>query len=248
MSDTSAKTTPPRKPKNVGDFDFKVLRQAAPLRQSVTESIRTSIAVGMYKAGDRLTERDLCEMTGVSRTAVREALRQLESEGLIVVLPNRGPVVARLTPEQADGIYQVRMELEGLACELYASRATEQDHIALREALEELKRQSVNPDPVERLNAKNRFYDCLYAGTGNEALGLTAAMLNSRIMVLRATSLQSPGRTERSLAELTELVDLLIARRSPEARRASANHIANAAKIAINELKEQIKREEAESN
>ena len=89
---------------------FRVEKIAAPLRQSVTESIRYAIAVGHFKGGDRLPERSLCEMTGVSRTLVREALRQLESEGLIEVVPNRGPIVARITIKQAEDIYQVRME------------------------------------------------------------------------------------------------------------------------------------------
>ena len=104
---------------------FRVHRIAAPLRHSVTESIRNAIAAGVFKAGARLPERDLCAMTGVSRTLVREALRQLESEGLINVIAHRGPVVSRVTPEQAEGIYQVRIELEGLASQLFAERASD---------------------------------------------------------------------------------------------------------------------------
>lgn len=122
---------------NVG---FQVVRMAAPLRHGVTESIRNAIALGRYKAGDRLPERELCELTGVSRTLVRETLRQLESEGLITVFPHRGPVVARLSPQQAEGIYQVRVELEGLACHLFATSATEEQRQALRQAFVNLKK------------------------------------------------------------------------------------------------------------
>ena len=75
------------------EHDFRVEKVAAPLRHGVTESIRYAIALGRFKSGERLPERALCEMTGVSRTLVREALRQLESEGLIKVLPHRGPMV-----------------------------------------------------------------------------------------------------------------------------------------------------------
>ena len=67
------------KPLAVAEHDFRVVQIAAPLRHSVTESIRNAITLGRFKAGERLPERDLCEMTGVSRTLVREALRQLES-------------------------------------------------------------------------------------------------------------------------------------------------------------------------
>lgn len=138
-------------------IDFKVVKAAAPVRHSVTESIRNSIAVGYFTAGQRITERDLCEMTGVSRTAVREALRQLESEGLVEVVPHRGPIVARLKPEQAEGIYQVRVELEGLACELFARNATDEDIEALKAAFEVLKQGDKVTDPLERLQAKNAF-------------------------------------------------------------------------------------------
>ena len=86
--------------RTAADDAFRVARVAAPLRQSVIASLRGAIAAGRYKAGDRLTERDVCEMTGVSRTLVREAFRQLESEGLITVLPHRGPVVAKLNQAQ----------------------------------------------------------------------------------------------------------------------------------------------------
>src|SRR5918996_1605212 len=192
-------------------YDFRVHRIAAPLRHSVTESIRNAIAAGLFKAGERLPERDLCAMTGVSRTLVREALRQLESEGLIHVLAHRGPIVARVTPEQAEGVYQVRMELEGLASQLFAERAGEAQRKALEAAFEEVKKSYEFNEAIVRLNAKNRFYECLVEGSGNEALGITLRMLNSRVTLLRATSLKAPGRMGASLAELQELMDALMA-------------------------------------
>ena len=139
-------------------LDFRVEKVAAPLRHSVTESIRYAIALGHFTAGERLPERALCEMTGVSRTLVREALRQLESEGLIEVVANRGPSVARLSTEQADGVYQVRIELEGLACQLFAENASDDQQQALNEAFRNLKKSFKNTDPLARLRAKNHFY------------------------------------------------------------------------------------------
>lgn len=218
---------------------YQVARVAAPLRQSVVASLRNAIAAGRFKAGDRLTERDVCEMTGVSRTLVREVFRQLESEGLITVVPNRGPVVSRLTPEQAEGLYQVRSELEGLASELFASRATEDDLRALRRALNNIRTAIEHQDPLVRLNAKNEFYDCLLRGAGNEALAQTLNLLNSRIMVLRSTSLQAKGRGRESVRELTVLVDALAARDARAARAAARAHVRNAAKAALGILRSQ---------
>jgi len=214
-------------------YDFRVHRIAAPLRHSVTESIRSAIAAGLFKAGERLPERDLCEMTGVSRTLVREALRQLESEGLIDVVAHRGPIVARVTPEQAEGIYQVRMELEGLASQLFAERASAAQREALEAAFEDVKKSYESNEAIVRLNAKNRFYECLVEGSGNEALGTTLRMLNSRVTLLRATSLQAPGRMDASLAELQALMDALIAGDGRAARAAAARHVQRAAVAAI---------------
>ncbi|PWB60697.1 MAG: GntR family transcriptional regulator [Bradyrhizobiaceae bacterium] len=221
------------------DRDFRVVRIAAPLRHSVTESIRNAIAAGRFKAGERLPERELCEMTGVSRTLVREALRQLESEGLIKVLPHRGPIVAGLTPKEAEGIYQVRRELEGLASQLFAEVARDAERAALRESFRQLRNAFQNEDPVVRLDAKNRFYASLVGGCGNEAIGQTLRMLNSRVMVLRATSLQAPGRARQSLKELNGLMDALMAGNGKAARKAAMEHVDRAAQAALNILEAQ---------
>ncbi|HEX6111057.1 MAG TPA: GntR family transcriptional regulator [Geminicoccaceae bacterium] len=212
---------------------FRVERIAAPLRQRVTDSIRNAIAAGYFKSGERLPERTLCEMTGVSRTLVREALRQLESEGVIEVLPHRGPIVAVMTPEKAEGVYQVRAELEGLASELFAKRASDRDREKLVEAFDALRRSATSSDPLARLNAKNRFYDCLIEGSGNEALGITLRMLNSRVMLLRATSLRAPGRMSKSLLELQELLHALLAGDGRAARQAARRHVRKAAAVAL---------------
>lgn len=229
----------PTKTAALPGYDFLVNRTAAPLRQSVTESIRNAIAVGRFKAGERLPERTLCDITGVSRTLIREALRQLESEGLIKVLPHRGPIVARLTPEQAEGIYQVRIELEGLASQLFAEKASKEHFRALQDALDQVRKSYRSKDPLVRLHAKNRFYECLVEGAGNEALGSALHMLNSRIMLLRATSLAAPGRTKASLAELQEIISAMKARDGKAARAAGERHVRNAAAAALQLMNEQ---------
>lgn len=218
--------------------EFKVQRVASVLRHSVTESIRNAILVGRFKPGERLPERELCEMTGVSRTLVREALRQLESEGLIVVIPHRGPVVERLTPEQAVGIYQVREELEGLACQLFAEQGSDAHLEALQDAFKALKEALLNGSPLEQVSTKNAFYHVLMEGAGNEALTTTLRLLNSRVMLLRSTSMQAPGRAKKSVAELSDLLDALVARNARAARKAGSLHVRNASQVAISILRQ----------
>ncbi|POF29114.1 GntR family transcriptional regulator [Roseibium marinum] len=215
------------------NFDFKVDRPAATLRHSVIESIRQAIAMGRFNAGDRMPERDLCEMTGVSRTLVREALRQLESEGLIQVIAHKGPVVATITAEQAAGIYQVREVLEGLASELFATNATDKHRRALKDAFADVREAYNSENVMKRLAAKNCFYDCLIKGSGNEALGSALYMLNSRAMILRGRSLQMPDRLKKSLEELEDILTALEARDSAKARKLAIHHVRQAAKTVM---------------
>ncbi len=216
------------------DSSFRVERIAAPLRHSVTESIRSAIAVGRFKAGEHLPERELCELTGVSRTLIREAMRQLESEGIVTVEPHRGPFVARISPEQAAGIYQLREELESFACRLFIENATEEQRRALRTALSGIRAVARrNADPQARLEAKNYFYGCLIEGTNNESLGACLFMLNTRITLLRATSLKAPGRIKDSVAELSALVEAIRARDTVRAEKLAREHVVKAAAAAI---------------
>src|SRR5690554_5167714 len=219
------------------DGSFKVRRVAAVLRHSVTESIRNAILLGRFRPGERLPERELCEMTGASRTLVREALRQLETERLIKVIPHRGPVVETISPEQADGIYRVREELEGLASQLFAERATPEHLKALKQAYMDLKASHTKDDGLDQLKAKNHFYRCLLDGAGNEALSNSLRLLNSQIMLLRSMSMAAPGRANKSLAELGDLLTALEDQEQKAARKAGIRHVRNAAAIAIGLLR-----------
>src|SRR5918998_1196852 len=110
-------------------------RAAAPLRRKVLDALRSSIVEGRLAPGSRLVERELIDMMGVSRTVVREALRQLESEGLIDVIPNKGAVVRELTQAEANDLYAIRAVLEGLAARLFVENASAQEVDALERAL-----------------------------------------------------------------------------------------------------------------
>ena len=91
-----------------------ISKSAAPLRRQVLLELRQSIILGRLNPGERLVERELISMMGVSRTVIREALRQLESEGLVAIIPNKGPVVRALTLEEAQDLYVIRAEEQAL--------------------------------------------------------------------------------------------------------------------------------------
>ncbi|MGE3625836.1 MAG: GntR family transcriptional regulator, partial [Hyphomicrobiales bacterium] len=88
------------------------------VQSQVVSKLRDAILSGHFQPGERLVESALCEMANVSRSSIREALRRLEAEKLIVIVPNKGPSVANITWEEAEDIYQVRALLEGGAAYL----------------------------------------------------------------------------------------------------------------------------------
>jgi GntR family transcriptional regulator, trigonelline degradation regulator len=194
---------------------------AAPLRQQVLDNLREAIIDGRLAPGARLTERELTEMLGVSRTVVREALRTLESEGLVHVIPNKGPVVRELSRAEAEDLYQIRAVLEGLAARLFVQHATAGQIDELAQALDVVVHAYGSGDAPRVLDTKNRFYDVLFAGAGSETLSSMLATLHARIWRWRALGLTHPGRsTDRSQESITHLRDMLAAIRSGNADEA----------------------------
>jgi DNA-binding GntR family transcriptional regulator len=198
-------------------------KAAAPLRKQVVDELRQAIIAGRLAPGARLIERALIEMLGVSRTVLREALRQLESEGLIAVLPNKGPVVRELTIEEAKDLYSIRAVLEGLAARLFVENADDRQIDRLATALDSTINAYRRGDPQEILKTKNGFYDILFAGARSATLSTMLESLHARIWRWRALGLSHPRRSpERSAESIKALQDLLLAiraRKAPVAER-----------------------------
>src|SRR5579863_7708931 len=115
-------------------MDFKVSPQS--VQGQAVSKLRDAIVTGIFRPGDRLVESDLCTRLGISRPSVREALRGLEAERLVVIVPNRGPMIPILTVEMARQIYDVRALLEGEAAARFAAQSSTADIAEMRRALE----------------------------------------------------------------------------------------------------------------
>lgn len=191
---------------------------AAPLRLQVLDTLRQAIIGGRLAPGARLTERELIEMLGVSRTVVREALRSLEAEGLVHVIPNKGPVVRELSRAEAEDLYQIRAVLEGLAARLFVQHASAEQVAQLEAALDVVVEAYRSGDANRVLETKNRFYDVLFAGARSETLSSMLATLHARIWRWRALGLTHPGRSsDRSQESIAHLRDMLAAIRARDA-------------------------------
>jgi len=215
------------------DPSLTVIRSVAPVRQQVLDNLRRAIVEGRFAPADRLVERELCALTGASRSSVREALRQLETEGLVETLPDRGPAVRTVDAAEAEDLYQVRGLLEGLVGRLFATRATKDEIAELRESFEDMAKAFRSKDVAKRLRAKDRFYDVLTTGCRNATLDSLLQALHNRIALLRATTLAQPGRADRTLAEIERIVKAVEKRDGDAAQSACAAHVAAAAQVAL---------------
>lgn len=209
-----------------GDLADRLPRVAAPLREQVLAVLQEEILELRLRPGQRLIERELVERLGVSRTTVREVLRQLTAEGLVTTIPQRGAIVAVPSPEDAAEVYEVRAVLEGLAARRFAERAGPEEVRELRAAFAAMaEAQRSSPEPRVMLRAKTRFYDTLLEGAGNATARILLEGLQARVAVLRAATMASPGRSERSLEEIRAIVDAIETGDAAAAEAASVRHV-----------------------
>jgi DNA-binding GntR family transcriptional regulator len=207
-------------------LSFHVGRVAAPLREQVLDGLREAIVDMRLPPGRRLIERELVEQIGVSRTTIREVLRQLTAEGLVENIPQRGAVVAAVSPEQAEEIYEVRAALEALAARRFVQHAPAEHRAELQRALVEVERVTVDGGDIHAmLKAKDRFYDALLSGSGNETARAVLSTLQARVTALRAASLSRPGRPPHAAAEIRAIVEALEARDADAAADACEQHL-----------------------
>jgi len=211
---------------------IKVQKTAASLRQQVLEGLRNAIVTGQLPPGKRLTERELIDIMDVSRTVIREALRQLEAERLIEVIPNKGPVVRALTPEEAEDLYRIRAVLYGLAARIFVEQADDERVESLKGALDAVIAAYESGDSDRVLETKTDFYSILHDGTKSETLTSMLATLHARIWQWRALGLTHPMRSsDRSSQSIENLRSIVAAaeNRDPDVAEDATRDEANKA-------------------
>jgi DNA-binding GntR family transcriptional regulator len=207
---------------------LRVVRPTGTLRAQVVDTLRAAIIKGRFQSGERLVERRVCELLGVSRTLVREALRQLEAEGLVENAPYRGPSVATVTAEQVQQIYEMRGALEGLAARLFVQRASDQEVSALETSVEAIAECYRQDDDAGQRAAVEHFYDLLLRGARNDMLTSAVALHRARLTWLRAISLSQRERRGSSLKEKQRIVRAIAARDAQRAQALAEEHVEHA--------------------
>lgn len=195
------------------------------LSEQLRDGIEERIVSGHYPPGARLDEVELAESFHVSRTPIREALRQLSAAGLVEIRPRRGTVVAEFSVARLAQMFDVMAELEGICARRAAAQATDEDRQKLLDAhhaCEEAVRAN-DPDRYYRLN--ERFHFELYAASHNAFLEEQAISLHRRLHPYRRLQLRLANRMERSFSEHAQVVDAILKQDSDRANALIQEHV-----------------------
>ncbi len=199
------------------------------VRGRVFHKIREDILEGKYQIGEEIREVTIAKELGISRTPVREAIRQLALEGLLSVTPNRGAVVTGISPQDIEDIYSIRTLLEGLAARWAASKISAKQLKELEEIVE-LTEFYITQNETEDLHVlDNRFHEILYESSHSKPLQHILSPFHYYVQNARRTSLSIVGRSEKTLEEHKSILRALQAKDQDMAEIATNEHVKNAA-------------------
>jgi len=184
-----------------------IIEKHQTLREKILETIRDAILKGSLKPGEKVAEPELAERFGISRTPIREAFRQLESEGYLTVIPRKGAVVAALSEKDVDEFYAIKSILEGYAAELAATRLSQKEIEKLQAINEKLRNLAAEGDVKNFYRAHNEFHDLFIKAADNQKLAELIQQLGMKFLRLRMASLSAPGRMNISVAEHERLIE-----------------------------------------
>lgn len=198
-----------------------------PLSGRVFHSIRENILAGKYKNNEELKENSLAAELGVSRTPVREALRQLELEGLVRIIPNRGAYVEGFTQQDIQDIYEIRSRLEGLCAGRAARHITEEQLAALEENGYLTEFHAGKGNYAQVLELDNRFHEILYEACKSKILKHELSAFHHYVERVRKITLSMPERVLKSNEEHKKIVEALRAHDAKLAEKLATSHIRN---------------------
>jgi len=200
------------------------------LRGRVFNKIREDILSGAYNENDELKENTIALELGVSRTPVREALRQLELEGLVTTVPNRGAYVTGITVKDIHDIYVIRSYLEGLCAKWACEHITEAEIEALDEVLYLSDFHARRGHHEQLVELDNKFHDLIYKASGSKILDHVLSDFHHYVERVRKITLSKQDRATKSSEEHAAIVDAIRKRDGVLAEELAHEHIINTIK------------------
>lgn len=222
------------------EFQLKV-DDLSPLRDKIASLIRDSILKGKLKPGERLMEVDVANSLGISRTPLREAFLQLESEGFVKVIPRKGAIVAETSPEDAEETYQIKGALEGLAAKLAAEKISKDkidELINLNERMRKIS-QSKQKDYSNFLELNSAFHKIINESSGNHKLVKMIKNLRHQTFRYNFIFLSLISHLKESVSEHDKIIDALKKRNSELAKKLVEQHNENAKVLLVNFINNQ---------
>ena len=219
--------------------DFTVtMNEFLPLREVVFQTLRQAILKGELKPGERLMEVALAERLGVSRTPIREAMRKLELEGLVVMVPRKGAQVASITEKDLTDVLEVRITLENFAIEKACTHMTEEDMDKLWLASKQFERAIQEGDLVRIAEADQAFHEIIYQASDNARLLQVLTNMREQIYRYRLEYLKDELSRDKLLEEHRRLTDAIRRRDAAQAQKISFEHLENQRKAIIRSIRE----------
>ena len=198
------------------------------LRIRVFNAIENAILSGEYKDGESLNELRISKELGVSRTPVREALMQLELEGLVNNIPNKGAVVVGVSEQDTRDIYEIRVRIEGLASRLCTEKITEDELRALEKIVDLQEFYLMKNDTEQLWKLDGDFHKIIYDASRSRPLRFMLSNFHNYIKKARDDSLRTEGRAEKTVAEHREILKAIMEKNGALAEELTAQHITNA--------------------
>ena len=209
-----------------------------PLREAICESLRNAIKNGKLKPGERLMEVQLAEELGISRTPVREAIRKLEQEGYVIMLPRRGTYVSSVSVHDVQEIFEIRTALEKLSTGLAARRIENDELEQLQKLLTTIEGYIEKRDIDNIVKTDIEFHDLLYHVSRNERLSGIISNLKEQLARFRTLSMSYPGRLEETLEEHREMVEAIASGDVEAAREAAERHMVRAEETLLKAMRQ----------
>lgn len=208
-----------------------------PLRDVVFNTLRQAILTGELKPGERLMEIHLANKLGVSRTPIREAIRKLELEGLVIMIPRKGAEVAQITEKSMNDVLEVRRAMDELCTELACDRISEEEIIALGAAGDNFTKVAATKDIRKCAQADVEFHDIILKATGNMRLVQLVNNLAEQMYRYRFEYLKDDSRYENLIEEHRVIYESIKNRDKAAAKAAARLHIDNQEKAIIRQIR-----------
>lgn len=218
------------------------MNEFLPLRDVVFNTLRQAILTGELKPGERLMEIHLANKLGVSRTPIREAIRKLELEGLVTMIPRRGAEVAQITEKSMSDVLEVRRALDALCVELACERITEEDLARLKQACDAFEEAVRSRDIKKVARADVELHDIIVQATGNQRLVQLINNLSEQMYRYRFEYIKDISQHQRLVEEHRRIYDSIVKKDKEAASQAAHVHIDNQKKAIIAQIRSEKKK------